>query len=126
MPAIGDVIGTLRRGGYSIRVVERDGMQLVECTRLAGAMLAKPVGDKLVLQLLRRQEEAIAYWVGTGRERERLRQEILAWPDGEDSALIAAKIAQYNILLGFERTSAGESWTDVRDEYLREAGVSAV
>ena len=125
MPAIGDIIDTLRRGGYSIRFVERDGMQTVECARRPGATLAKPIGDKLVLELLRRQDEAVAY------ERERLRQEILdwpgtPWPGGAEGALVAAKIAQYSILLGFKKTSAGELWTDVRDEYLREAGVDAI
>jgi len=124
MSQIGEALDTLRRGGYTIRAITRDGIHMMEYIRGPDVTLARPVGDRIVLGLMRRQDEVLAYWIGTGADRERLRAEIMACEDGRDDALVAAKIAHYNLLLGYDRSSTGERWEDVRNEYMRDANIS--
>lgn len=54
------LIQTLERGGYDVRLIQRDGIEIVEAQRKPEAAISIKAAAPFLLSLMRQQDEAIA------------------------------------------------------------------
>lgn len=73
-------ITTLIDAGYDVRLVHRDGMDMVEAKRTDGATMAPKTAGVFVKEVLQRQDEAVEWF------REQLRAEWMRLAAGLDDA----------------------------------------
>lgn len=112
-------ITTLIDAGYDVRLVHRDGMDVVEAKRTPASTMSLKAAGVFVTELLKRQDEAVEWF------REQLRAEWMRLAAGlDDASELDQAIAIHELALmgGQERCSDG---TTHRENITRLQGIAS-
>lgn len=112
-------IVTLLDAGYDVRLIHRDGMDMVEAKRTDASTMSSKTAGVFVKELLQRQDEAVEWF------REQLRADWVRLACGLDNATDvdeAIAIHELALLDGHERCSDG---TTHRENITRLQGIAS-